>query len=199
MSGFRLFALGCIALACASPADPGGYRFRHSGEHWDEDARNRSVDDLLERYPTFFAVVLDPANTAEPDLRPLRSDLERIPVDDHSYDALNAVAVGYFELNYRAGLEGSTYFADNFRAARLLALPWRAYGLANDPALRDAILDFFEDAGSGEKLGTAATAPRLAGVVRSLEAKEADPVRRTRITELADRLRAEPPVPESEP
>lgn len=194
--GNRLFSALCFAaIACAGSGggDPGGYRFTHSGEHWHVDSRDRDIDDLLERYPTFFAVILDPDNTSEPDLRPLRSDLERFPVDAHSYDGLNAAAIGYFELNYRSGLQGPTYFADSFRAAKLLALPWRAYGLVDDPELRDAILDFFEDAGSGEKLGTAATAPRLARIVSSLEAKESDPARRRRIAELAERLTVPPP------
>jgi hypothetical protein len=136
-------------------------------------------------------VILDPGSTRDPDLRPLRHDIERQPVDRFNYDALNAVAVGYFELNYRAGLQGPTYFADNFRAAKLLAVPWKAYGLTDDPGLRDAILDFFEDAGSGEKLGTAATAPRLARIVASLEAKESDPDRRARILRLADSVKVE--------
>jgi hypothetical protein len=180
------------SLACASAPPPRGYRFAESGPHW-TGGEAPEIDDLMERYPLYFALILDPANTHDPDLRPLRHDIERDPVDPFNFAALNAIAVGYFELNYRAGLQGSTYFADNFRAAKLLAVPWKAYGLTDDPGLRDAILDFFEDAGSGEKLGTAATAPRLARIVASLEAKESDPDRLARIRGLADALKSQRP------
>jgi hypothetical protein len=71
-------------------------------------------------------------------------------------------------------------------------VPWRAYGEIRDPRLRDAILDFFEDAASGEKLGTAGTAPRVSRVVASLERKEPDPARRGRILRLAARSDPEP-------
>jgi hypothetical protein len=52
---------------------------------------------------------------------------------------------------------------------------------------------FFEDAGSGEKLGTAATAPRLARVVASLEPKEPQAERRARLHRLAETLEAQLP------
>ena len=77
--------------------------------------------------------------------------------------------------------------------AKLLAIPWRAYSEIDDTALRDAIVMFFEDAGSGEKLGTAATAPRLAGVVASLEPKEPQAERRARLHRLAENLKAQLP------
>jgi hypothetical protein len=179
------------ALACANASAPRGYRFADSGSHW-TGGDAPGIDDLMERYPVYFALILDPANTQDPDLRALHHDIERVPVDRFNFGALNAIAVGYFELNYRAGLQGSTYFADNFRAAKLLAVPWKAYGMTHDPGLRDAILDFFEDAGSGQKVGTAATAPRLARIVASLEAKESDPDRRTRIQHLAESLVIDP-------
>ncbi len=180
----------CLAPACAGSTDPWSYRLSHTGGHWSEGEDDPLLGALLPRYPDFFAIILDPATTAEPDLRPLRRDLERSPVDRRNYDALNAVAIGYFELNHRASTHpgGPTYFADSFRAAKLLALPWRAYGLVEDGRLRNAVLAFFEDAGSGEKLGTASTAPRLAAIVASLEAKEQDPGRRRRIRDLADDL-----------
>jgi hypothetical protein len=190
MRSISIVLLAC--LACASAPLPGGYRFADSGSHW-TGGDAPEIDDLMQRYPFYFAIILDPASTQDPNLQPLRHDIERDPVDTFNFDALNAVAVGYFELNYRAGLQGATYFADNFRAAKLLAVPWKAYGLIDDPSLRDAILDFFEDAGSGAKLGTAATAPRLARIVASLEAKESDPDRRARILRLADALKREGP------
>jgi len=181
------------AVACAEGPEPTGYQLAHSGTHWDVTRSGRNiVDELLPRYPEFFQVILDPSDTREPDLRPLRDDLERDPVGPHSYDALHAVAIAYFELNYRANASpgGPSYLSDNFRAAKLLALPWQAYGRVEDGALRDAILDFFEDAGSGEKLATATTAPRLARIVASLEEKEtAHEGRRARIGRLVGELR----------
>ena len=126
-------------------------------------------------------------------MRPLRDDIERVPVDRRNYDALNAIAIGYYETNYRAESHrdaGLAYLALSQRAAKLLGVPWRAYGETDEAPLRDAILDFFEDAGSGEKLLTRTTAPRLARVVASLEKKEPSPERAARIRDLAARLRA---------
>jgi len=183
-------------LACAAGnPDPERYRLAHSGAHWDQQGDDPVFASLRPSYPAYFDVILDPSRTEEPDLRPLRNDLEHRPVDRRNYDALNAVAIGYFELNYRAASDpgGSTYLADNFRAAKLLAIPWRAYSEIDDGALRDAIVMFFEDAGSGEKLGTAATAPRLAGVVASLEPKEPQAERRARLHRLAENLKAQLP------
>ncbi len=179
-----------VALACAGGGEPLGYRLSHSGSHWSDKADDPVLESVRGRYPDYFEILLDPGTTREPDLRPLRDDLEGRPVGARNYDALNALAIGYFELNYRAGQHpgGPTYFADSFRAAQLLAVPWRAYGEIEEGALRASILDFFEDAASGEKLGTAATAPRLAAIVRSLEAKETDPVRLERIRSLAAQL-----------
>jgi len=177
-------------LACAAAADPESYRLADTGSHW-ADTRDRTVvAELRDRYRAFFEVVLDPADTREPDLRPVRDDLEHSPVDRRNFDALNAVAIAYFELNYRAEDDrgGGFYLGNSFRAAHLLAVPWRAYSEVDDARLRDAILDFYEDAGSGAKLGTERTAPRLAGIVASLESKEMDPGRRDRITTLAAQL-----------
>jgi len=47
-----------------------------------------------------------------------------------------------------------------------------------DPALRGAILDFFEDPGAGQELHAAASAGRLVDVVGPLAHKEEDPERR---------------------
>jgi hypothetical protein len=169
------------------------YRLAHSGSHWDVVGSDRVFDDLHPRYTEFFALILDPAKTGEPDVRPLRDDLEHTPVDRRNFDALNAIAIAYFETNYRAEAgrgEGLAYLGLSQRAAKLLALPWRAYAETDSSALRDAILDFFEDAGSGEKLHSAATAPRLARIVESLEKKEDDPARRERIRALTAALKA---------
>ncbi len=191
-----LAATLCLS-ACGESLDPLSYQLADSGDHWDVVAGRDFIPELEQRYPEYFQVILDPSDTREPDLRPLRDDLERNPSDARSYDALHALAVGYFELNYRANARpgGPTYLSDNFRAAKLVAVPWRAYGQIDDPTLRDAILDFFEDAGFGEKLGTAKTAPRLARVVASLASKETqDVARRERIHELSARLEALQPA-----
>jgi hypothetical protein len=182
--------LAGLLLACASSGDPMRYRLGSTGTHWADTGDRTVVAELRERYPEFFEVVLDPARTGDPDLRPIRDDLERAPVDRRNYDALNALAIAYFELNYRAESDrgGSSYLGNSFRTAHLLAVPWRAYGEIDAPELRNAILDFYEDAGSGEKLGTAATAPRLARIVADLERKEDDPGRRARIGSLVASL-----------
>ena len=69
-------------------------------------------------------------------------------------------------------------------------MPWRAYREIGDPALRDAILEFYTDIVRGEKDHAADTAPRLVRLVRSLEKKETDPPRQERIRLLGDELSA---------
>lgn len=193
MSGARpAAALLLAALACAHAPDPMRYRLTGSGEHWDAAGSDRIFDDLQGRYAAYFELILDPSRTHLPDLRPLRDDLERQPADRHNYDALNALAIGYFELNYRAEVQrgGPHYLGDSTRAAKLAAVPWRAYGEVAEGTLRDAILDFFEDVAEGRKLESARTAPRLAATVDSLLRKETDPARRSRIQAIRDRLAA---------
>jgi hypothetical protein len=171
---------------------PARYRLASSGSHWDVVGSDPVVADLTPRYPDYFAVVLDPEAPEEPNLRRLREDLERADVDRRNFDALNAVAIGYFELNFRAqsDLGGRHYLSDSFRAAKLIAVPWRAYGEIQEPRLRDAILDFFEDAATGQKLAARETAGRLARVIAALEPKEQDEARRKRIRRLLRRLDA---------
>ena len=180
-----------VVLGCGSASDPHSYRLAAGGEGWQVVGGDRVADDVVPRYPEFFAVILDPSLTRLPDVRSLRDDLERMPVDRGNYDALNALAIAYFESNLQAEADrgaGLDYLARSFRSAKLLAVPWRAYSFTSDPALRDAILDFFEDVGSGEKRGTAATAPRVIDIVASLEKKEDDPARRARIREIATEI-----------
>lgn len=198
-AGLGASLLATALCACASTpraADPMRYRLGGSGTHWDVSGADPVLEDVLPLYPDFFRVVLDPSRSDDPDTLALRDDLEATPVTRSNYDALNAVAIGYFELNFRgeqarerddAGLE---FLSSGFRAAKLLGVPWRAYGEIQDPALRDAILDFFDDAGSGTKLGTARTVGRLVEIVRSLRRKETDPVRGARIEAMVARLRA---------
>jgi hypothetical protein len=183
------FALLACAIGCATPPDPLRYRLADSGSHWDVAGDDRVFEDLEPRYAAFFDVVLDPENSQMPDILPVRDDLERTPVDRRNYDALNAIAIAYFEINYRAEQDRGAlaYLGLSQNAAKLLAVPWRAYGETEDPRLRSAILDFFDDAGRGEKLRSAATAPRIARIVASLARKETDPERLARIDRLAQR------------
>ena len=175
-----------FGLACAIAPDPLRYRLTDTGDHWADGEGGSVLADARARYPEYFEVILDPSAAGDPDVSSVRRDLEHAPVDRRNYDALHAVAIGYSELNYRAERDrgGELYLRDSFRAAHLLAVPWRAYSEIEDPALRDAILDFFEDAASGEKLGSAATAPRLTRIVASLEKKEPNPARAARIRRL---------------
>jgi hypothetical protein len=159
------------------------------------------LKDLLPRYPEYFAVVLDPARSDEPDSRRLRLDLEHFPVDRRNYDALNAVGIGYFEINYHGEQFRKSgdirFMTSGFRTAGLMAIPWRAYGEIPDIALRNAILDFFQDVASGSKPGTSATAGRVARIVADLERKESDPIRRARIDKIVGDLRAAALPPET--
>lgn len=194
-------ALCCVLLlACAHGSSPLRYRLAHSGTHWDVVGGDRVLEELRPRYPDFFEVVLDPTRSDEPPVRRLRDDLEQRPVDRRNFDALNTIAIGYFELNYRseAAREGGRigFLSSAYRAAHLLAIPWRAYGEIDDPSLREAILDFFEDAGTGAKLGASATAGRLARIVGSLGPKEPDADRRRRIEALTARLESLTPDPD---
>ena len=210
-SFFRIgsgIAAALLLAACAGNApppatDPMSYRLAGSGDHWDVVDGDRVAEQLVPLYPDFFAVVLDPARSDEPDVLEIRDDLESRPVDRANFDALNAVAIGYFELNYRGESSrtggGMEFLTAGFRAAKLAAVPWRAYGEVDDPKLRDAILDFFEDAGSGEKLGARTTAGRLVGIVDSLGRKEHDPARQQRIRDLSAKLAAIAAENESDP
>ena len=68
--------------------------------------------------------------------------LEGPEVDRRNFDALNAIAVGYFELNFRAESDrgGDLYFADSPRRQPPRDTVARLRGRSD--ALRDAILDF---------------------------------------------------------
>ncbi len=186
-----------MLLGCTSPPpepDPLRYRLAGSGSHWDVVGDDRVLDDLQPRYPKFFAVLLDPSRSDEPDLLELREDLEHAPVDRRNYDALNAIAIAYYEMNYRgeaSRLRANVEFLSaGFRAAKIVAVPWRAYGEIADPELRDAILDFFADVASGEKLATRRTRGRITRIVASLEPKEPDGGRRERIRDILRTLEA---------
>lgn len=192
---YRSLPLLALALHCATP-DPARYRLSQSGEEWRRSGDDAVLADVESRYPDFFAVVLDPNKTQDLDIRRVRADLERGDLGRERFDALNAVAIAYFELNARAqrGLEtedgGENYLSDSFRATKLLSIPWRAYGEIQDPALRDAILDFYGDIADGGKAYARETAPRILRLVDSLEKKESDPARLERIRALSAQLNA---------
>ena len=117
--------LTLLVLACAASPDPARYRLAESGSQWETVGEDRILHDVQRRYPEFFAVILDSTTSREPDLRPIREDIERQPTDRRNYDALNAIAIAYFELNARAEADrgGSNYLSDSFRSARLVAFP----------------------------------------------------------------------------
>lgn len=171
------------------------YRLADTGEVWSEGEGEVVLAEVRALYPEFFAELLDPTIVREPDLRPIRRDIEHAPVDRRNFDALHAVAIAYYEYNYQAESDrgGDLYLANSMLAAKIVAVPWRAYSEVDDAGLRDAMLDFFEDAASGQKLGSATTAPRLARIVGSLAKKEADPARRGRIEALARAIEAKSP------
>jgi hypothetical protein len=126
--------------------------------------------------------------------------LEFAPVDRRNFDALHALAIAYYEYNYQAESDrgGDLYLANSMLTARIVAVPWRAYGEVHHAGLRDAMLDFFEDAASGEKLGSATTAPRLARIVGSLAKKEDDPARHARIERIAREIEERSPAAAAE-
>jgi len=193
MRALAVATLG-LFLACSTGADPMHYRLAHSGADWTASGDDPVLRDLKPRYPAFFAIVFDVSEEpGELNLLPLRDDLERQPVDRRNYDALNAVAIGYFELNAQAeslrGTGDAEYLGGSMRVAKLVAVPWRAYREIDDAALRDAILDFFADAASGDKPASKRTSTRLGAIVDSLEPRENDPARKARIRRISAQLR----------
>jgi hypothetical protein len=183
--------LTSLALACATSPDFARYRLSGGGLEWKVVGDDHVLDEVRALYPDFFSHVFDSEKAEDFDLRPLREDLEHEPVDKRNYDALNAVAIAYFEINARAEANRGQfgYLGDSFRTAKLAGVPWSAYGRVEDGDLRDAILDFFEDIATGEKLGSGTTASRLIGTVASLEKKESDGKRLERINDIVDALK----------
>jgi hypothetical protein len=175
------------------PAPNGlGYRLMDSGSHWEVADGKHLLDDLKQRYRDFFELIFDPVTNRVPELKDLRADLEHQPCDRRNFDALNAIAIGFFEISYRAEAQkgsGLHYMGQSFRAARVAAVLWRAYGETRDDRLRDAIIDFFEDAANGQKLGARTTARTLAQMVTSIQRQEKDPVRSARLRRAAQWLR----------
>jgi hypothetical protein len=187
------------------PVDGRGYRLADSGAHWEAAEGRRLLEELRGRYREYFDLILDPVSHRVPDLQPLAEDLERAPVDRRNFDALNAIAIGFFEISYRAEAQrgsGLHYMGQSFRAARVAAVLWRAYAECGDPELRDGIIAFFEDAASGEKVGSCTTARTLAQMVASLQRQEHDSVRSARLKRAAQALRrgrSEPADAHAEP
>jgi cellulose biosynthesis protein BcsQ len=169
-----------------------GYVLAGSGAHWEVSDGKRVLAELRARYRDFFELILDPVSNRVPDLKALSADLERHPVDRRNFDAVNAIAIGFFEISYRAEAQkgsGLHYMGQSFRAARVASVLWRAYGESRDDRLRDAIIDFFEDAASGQKVGSCTTARTLAQMVASIQRREHDPVRSARLKRAAHALR----------
>lgn len=194
-----LFVLLGLAGGCASaPPDPMHYRLAGTGSGWEIAGTDRVFDDLAPRYPDFFDVVLEPGRSDDPPTGDLRDDMEKEPVDRSNYDALNSIAIGYFEMNHRGELARESgdvaFISAGFRAAKLVAVPWRAYMEIEDLALRTAIVEFFEDVATGEKRDTPRTMGRLAKIVESLTPKEPDPALRIRLELLTERLLASIPA-----
>jgi cellulose biosynthesis protein BcsQ len=173
-------------------ADGLGYRLVGSSAHWEVADGRFLLAELRERYRDFFELIFDPVTNRVPELEDLRADLEREPADRRSFDALNAIAIGFFEISYRAEAQrgsGLHYMGQSFRAARVAAVLWRAYGQTRDGRLRDAIIDFFEDAASGQKLGARTSARALAQMAASIQRQEQDPARAARLQCAAQALR----------
>ncbi len=179
--------LCCLALAAChsspqvSEAPGPGYRFRgvYKPIETAEAAR------LSAKYPEFFEVLMAGYASEDADARVVRADLVREPTDASSYDALNAVAVVFFELHRRSerarGGGASEFLRANFRATKVMAVAWRAYGEVDDPRLRSAILDFYEDMLLGNKPGLRAVRGRFTPTVESLLKWETQPELRARI------------------
>ncbi|MFQ5514097.1 MAG: hypothetical protein ACE5FG_06615 [Myxococcota bacterium] len=192
-----LLPLVLTLAACVSSADPERYRLAERTGDWVIAGEDPMLPGLRTRYPEFFVALLDSERRQDLDLRPLREDLEHEPVDRRNYDALNAIAFAYFEMNARAEARRGeiAYLGHSFQTAKLAAVPWSAYGRVRDEALRNAILDFFEDIASGGKLDSGRTASRLSRTVSSLEKKESDATRRARIRRIAEALEAQSATP----
>src|SRR5262249_31086767 len=120
-----------------------GYRLAAGGVQLEEDGQ-RLLHELKARYRDFFAMILDPVTNCVPDMKELQLDLERHPVDQRNFDAVNAIALGFFEISYRAEAQkgsGMHYMGQSFRAARVAAVLWRAYGEVRHERLRSAVID----------------------------------------------------------
>ena len=69
-AAFLLLTL-LLSAGCSTPPTHLGYRLTGSGTHWDVSGSDRVFEDVERFYPEFFEVILDPARTDLPDLRPL--------------------------------------------------------------------------------------------------------------------------------
>ena len=195
-----------LPVPLRQPAANGqGYQLMDSGSHWEVADGRQLLDALKQRYRDFFELIFDPVTNRVPDLKELRADLEYHPADRRNFDALNAIAIGFFEISYRAEAQkgsGLHYMGQSFRAARVASVLWRAYGETRDDRLRDAIIDFFEDAANGQKLGARTTARTLAQMVAGVQRQEKDPVRAARLRRAAQSLRrggSDPADPQRDP
>ena len=124
-------------------------------------------------------------------------------MDRRNFDALNAVAIAYFELNYRAEAAACRVEAASSSSSGLSRAPIcsRCRGArtgrleATPCAMRPR---FLRRRRHRDKLSTARTIGRLEAIVGSLSTKEPDPRRATRIRELVARIRESAAAVQSE-
>ncbi len=146
--------------------------------------------ELEPRYREFFVAALDTSGRHEPALGTLRADLERDPVDRRCFDSLNALALAYFRM-HAARLKPASRLGSlrlSLRSAKVCTELPGVYDKTADPRLRDAILDFFEDAARRERTRPRTTPQRLAPLVESLGHGESDQQRIARIRSLRMQL-----------
>ena len=118
--------IASLLVACASPPpSPERYRLSAATDRWDVIGSDAVLEDLAPRYPEFYAALFESGKSVERPAHDLRQDLERSPVTRSNYDALNSIAIAYFEINHRAESqrhsEGLGYLSTSFESAKLLA------------------------------------------------------------------------------
>ncbi len=187
---FWLFTgpMGCASTVDSGPVGKRSYPFLGI-RRVDSTA---TADEVRAAYPEVFRVVDDPSRTEDVDVRGLRRDLAHVPVDERNYRALRGVAIAFFGLHARAERDrgGGRYLTYSFQATKMVAIPWRLYDGIEDPDLRAAILDFYEDVMFGNKPGLERVRGRYTRMVSDLVSKETDGGLRARIETLVDRGRA---------
>jgi hypothetical protein len=182
---------GAVTACVAGSGDGGSGAGVYPFSDLSSVAGTSEADRARSDYPEVFRGVDDPVRPGELDVRGLRRDLSRVPVDDRNYRALYAVAVAFFELHERAERDrgGGLYFAYSFQATKMMAIPWGLYAEIPERGLRASILDFYEDVLFGEKPGLEAVRGRYTRVVADLSRKETDPELRARIARIVARAR----------
>ena len=190
-----LAALGADGTENESTPEESEHWCNHTSRYRLGDGTPNSDDETLfgelePRYREFFVAALDPAGRCEPVHETLRADLEREPVDRRCFDSLNALALAYFRM-HAARLNPESRLGSlrlSLRSAKVCAELPGVYDKTADSRLRDAILDFFEDAARRERTSPRTASRRLAPLVESLGREESDPARIARIRSLRIQL-----------